>query len=116
MCVGKNTAQAANVRRSKKCCAVRCSGLHLFEKMLAFLREAVDFVDSLRPLGETPRGRCLFLSGKIPLEDGRHFSTAGHSKGIQQVAGLSGQDTLIRSPLHGLSGKCGHLFAVRESI
>ena len=49
MCLGKNTAQAANVRRSLFGCAVRCSGLYLFEKMLAFLREAVYFVDSLRP-------------------------------------------------------------------
>ena len=48
MCLGKNSAQAANVRRSRFGCAVRCSGLHLFEKMLAFLREAVDFVDSLK--------------------------------------------------------------------
>ena len=48
MCVGKNTAQAANVRRNPFGCAVRCSGLHPFEKMLAFLREHVDFVDMLR--------------------------------------------------------------------
>ena len=54
MCVGKNSAQAANVRRSKKCCAVRCSGLHLFEKMLAFLREAVDFVDNLKACAPIP--------------------------------------------------------------
>ena len=45
MCLGKNTAQAANVRAKR----VRCSGLHLFEKMPAFLREPVDFVDRLRP-------------------------------------------------------------------
>ena len=44
MCVGKNTAQAANVRAQR----VRCSGLYLFEKMLAFLREPVDFVDRLK--------------------------------------------------------------------
>ena len=43
MCLGKNSAQAANVRAQR----VRCSGLHIFEKLLAFLREAVDFVDSL---------------------------------------------------------------------
>ncbi len=43
MCLGKNTAQAANVRAKR----VRCSGLHLFEKMPAFLREPVDFVDRL---------------------------------------------------------------------
>ena len=50
MCLGKNTAQAANVRRSHFGCAVRCSGLQLFEKMLAFLREPVDFVDRLKKL------------------------------------------------------------------
>ena len=33
---------------------VRCSGLHLFSKMLAFLREPVDFVDRLKP-----SRRCL---------------------------------------------------------
>ncbi|WP_317380785.1 hypothetical protein [uncultured Intestinimonas sp.] len=51
MRVGKNTAQAANVRRSLFGCAVRCSGLHPFEKMLAFLREPVDFVDRLKRTG-----------------------------------------------------------------
>ena len=40
----KNSAQAANVRRSIFDCAVRCSGPHLFSKMLAFLREAVEKV------------------------------------------------------------------------
>ena len=61
MRVGKNTAQAANVRRSLFGCAVRCSGLHPFEKMLAFLREPVDFVDRLkRPLMPGIRGRFAF--------------------------------------------------------
>ena len=49
MCVGKNSAQAANVRRSLFGCAVRCSGLYLFEKMLAFLREPADKVGRLKP-------------------------------------------------------------------
>ncbi|WP_417092524.1 hypothetical protein [Intestinimonas timonensis] len=35
MCLGKNTAQPASVRAQR----VRRSRLHLFEKMLAFLRE-----------------------------------------------------------------------------
>ena len=54
MCVGKNSAQAANVRRSIFGCAVRCSGLYPLEKMLAFLREAVDFVDGLGPGPQGP--------------------------------------------------------------
>ena len=59
MRVGKNTAQAANVRRSIFGCAVRCSGLYLFEKMLAFLREADDKVDSLKRPGHLP-GALVF--------------------------------------------------------
>ena len=74
MCVGKNTAQAANVRRSKKCCAVRCSGLHLFEKMLAFLREAVDFVDSLRAGASAPARLHHIQSAS------RFFSVAGSKR------------------------------------
>ena len=35
---------------------VRCSGLHLFEKMLAFLRETVDVVVSLNAPGHSSRG------------------------------------------------------------
>ena len=41
---------------------VRCSRLHLFEKMLAFLREAVDFVDSLSP-PERRAGSSLTAAG-----------------------------------------------------
>ena len=43
----KTLLRPQTCERSRRGCAVRCSGLHLFEKMLAFLREAVDFVDSL---------------------------------------------------------------------
>ena len=67
MCLGKNTAQDANVRRSLFGCAVRCSGLYLFEKMLAFLREAVDFVDSLRSRSD----------GQGPVEEEKQAEARG---------------------------------------
>ena len=56
MCVGKNTAQTANVRAQR----VRCSGLHLFEHVPARARESVDFVDRLkaRCSGRAPGAPC----------------------------------------------------------
>ena len=54
----KNTARPASVRAQR----VRRSRLHLFSKMLAFLREAVDFVDSLSP-PERRAGSSLTAAG-----------------------------------------------------
>ena len=54
-------------------------GLHLFEKMLAFLREAVDFVDSLRSRSD----------GQGPVEEEKQAEARGaqqgHDQGIGQV-------------------------------
>ena len=55
------------MRRSLFGCAVRCSGLYLFEKMLAFLREAVDFVDSLRSRSD----------GQGPVEEEKQAEARG---------------------------------------
>ena len=56
MCLGNFSSQSANVRAQR----VRCSGLLPFEKMLAFSRERVEFLDTLKaPAGSTRRGFVL---------------------------------------------------------
>ena len=95
MCIGKNTSQPASVRALR----VRRSGLHLLEKMPAFLRSVSSFLDTLKPPRREP-----WRSGGY-----RDKYAAGRRRGRSApAAGAGGTGVHLHGDLH-IGGATGHI-------
>lgn len=95
MRLGKNTSQPASVRALR----VRRSGLHLLEKMPAFLRSVSSFLDTLKPPRREP-GRSGGYRDKY---------AAGRRRGRSApAAGAGGVGVHLHGDLH-VGGATGHI-------